>query len=63
MAKDFNNENTISVWRKVAKSGNEYYSGVVYIGNVPYNVTMFDREPNSENSPIMTGKVELREAK
>lgn len=61
--KTYDNSNTVSIWKKVAKSGNEYYSGVVYVGNVPYTITLFDKEATSEASPVLTGKIEMREAK
>lgn len=61
--KQFNNENTVAIWKKVSKAGKEYYSGTMYVGNVAYNITMFDNEATSETMPVMKGKIEIRESK
>lgn len=62
--KQFNNENTVTLWHKEAKSGKMYMSGVVYVGNVPYTITLFENENmTSETSPAFRGKIELRETK
>lgn len=59
--KQFDNSNTVSVWNKVAKSGLEYLSGVVYVGNVAYDLTLFPNDKaTSEAHPTFRGKIELR---
>lgn len=63
MTKQFDNSNTVSIWKKVAKSGKEYYSGIVYVGNVAHTITLFDNEVTSEAQPILRGKIELKETK
>ncbi len=61
--KKFNNEGKVSIWEKTSKAGKQYYSGTAYVGNVAYNVTLFENERTSEAQPMFTGTIELREAK
>jgi hypothetical protein len=61
--KAYDNSDTVSVWEKVSAKGNTYFSGVVYVGNVAYDLTLFPKEATSEKSPVMTGKISMREAK
>lgn len=61
--KKFDNNNTVSLWEKEAKSGNTYLSGVVYVDNIPYTITLFHNETTSPTQPVLKGKIELRESK
>lgn len=61
--KKFDNNNTVALWEKVAKSGNTYLSGVVYVGNVPHRITLFTNEATSETHPVYKGFIELQETK
>lgn len=61
--KKYNNDGKVSVWEKTSKAGKLYYSGVAYIGNVAYNITLFENERTSETQPMFNGSIELRESK
>ncbi|MGL5803166.1 MAG: hypothetical protein ACRCX7_11330 [Cetobacterium sp.] len=61
--KTYSNENTVALWEKTAKSGNTYLSGTVYVGNVPYRITLFANEATSETHPVYKGKIEIPDAK
>ena len=62
--KQYSNENTVSVWQKESKTGKHYFSGVVYVGNVPYTITLFENDNRTNDTqPIFRGMIELREDK
>ncbi|MGL4998138.1 MAG: hypothetical protein ACRC5T_04155 [Cetobacterium sp.] len=61
--KKFDSSNTVSIWNKKAKSGLDYMSGVVYVGNVAYDITLFHNEVTNENQPVLKGKIELKVSK
>ena len=59
MNKKYDNNMKVSLWEKVGKNGNPFYSGTLEIDGDVYNVTLFHNEVKNEKSPILTGKIEV----
>ncbi len=55
----YDNKNTVALWKKQSKAGNDYYSGYLNIDGIDYEITLFDNKGN-EKAPILKGKVKLK---
>ena len=59
----YDNKNTVALWKKQSKAGNDYYSGYLNIDGIDYEITLFDNNTGNEKAPVLKGKVKLKEEK
>jgi hypothetical protein len=58
---EYDNEKRLVAWEKTSRNGSRYLSVATKIDGVEYSgVLFFEKEKKSENSPDLTGKLEVK---